>query len=336
MKKLLFITVITLLPLINIAQNSNNDIAFTNTVDILPDFQNNYVETPTYVEYQENDETIRMREKAERTSLNVPSNATITPYYIEITNDATTSLVFPSKVVAIDRGTNTIVSKKVDGVENVLKIKAGNPFTKPSNLTVITEDGKIYAFSVAYQLMSNYHVIDMRKVNMENSYGAKKVGSNVTTRQVKFESTGMNSKEIKDISNSILMQRSTEIKSDKEFNIRLSIKKVFVKNDIIFIPIQILNQGDLNYDIDLVKFLIKDKKNKKRTAQQVLELDPVFVFNEKETVEKGRANTQVFAFSKFTINKNKKLDIVVYEENGGRNVKCTLNFKDISNAEYVH
>lgn len=267
----------------------------------------------------------KYRKQALNTSLPVPTYATVRPYYVEISEETTTSLVFPSKIVAIDRGSDQILSKKVEGVENVLKVKAGKPFEKPSNLTVISDNGKIYSFTIVYKMLNDEYVIDMRKVQ------------NGSTRKdgVKFESTGMNGKEIERLSKRILKKNFKTIEREKEGNILLKVKEIFVKDDIIFVPVQIINKGELDYDIDLVKFLVREKKSRKRTANQTLEMKPVYVFNETNQVKKAKATTQVFAFNKFTINRKKKLDIVVYEENGGRNMTATLKFRDINKAEFI-
>jgi conjugative transposon TraN protein len=273
----------------------------------------------------------KLSKEVQNKSLGVPVYSMVQPYYFEVTDQATTSLVFPSKIVAIDRGSDQILSKKVEGVENVLKVKAGKAFEKPTNLTVITDDGKIYAFSIAYQYLSTHYVIDMRKVQDAGSY----YNGSTYKERAKFESTGMNGEEIKNLSRQILSGNARTIETEKESNVILQIKQIFVKDDIVFIPVQIINKGDLNYDIDLIKFFVKDKKRTKRTINQTLELSPVYVFNETDKVQKNDGWTQVFAFNKFTINRKKKLDIVVYEENGGRNITATLKFRDIDKAKFI-
>lgn len=45
----------------------------------------------------------------------------------------------------------------------------------------------------------------------------------------------------------------------------------------------------------------------KRTVKQVMEINPVYVYNDTDVVEKRSAKTQVFAFNKFTINSDKIL-----------------------------
>jgi conjugative transposon TraN protein len=268
----------------------------------------------------------------------VPNGAYIEPLLVRITHDVTVSIIFPSKIKTIDRGVELIQGKKVDGVENVLKLKAEKPFDRPSNLTVITEDGKIYVYTVVYEVFTTDYAIDMNKISSNGNIKSTSYNANVLnteTNDIKFEGSGMNSEEIAQLSDKILHSNYTIVDRENEANISLLIRKIFVKDDIIFIPVQILNGGDLNYDIELIKFFSEDKKEIKRTVKQVMELEPVYVHNETDVVTKNSAKTQIFAFSKFTITKDKYFKVVLYEKNGGRNVTCKLKYKDINKAKYI-
>lgn len=292
----------------------------------------------TFLKMEKEDEAQRQKEykkakdAANYLAIDLPDASIILPYRLTVSTGVTTSLMFPSKIVNIDRGSDNIISKKIDGVENVLKVKALKKFEKPSSLTVITDDGRIYPYSVFYEVYPKELVIDVSKV----PYG-ELTGNSIKLKKhkVTFEGTSMNATEIEQISNRVLKNNNKVLDKETASNVTVRLKKVFVKNDVLFFPVQINNLGDINYDIDLVKFLIKDKRSGKRTAIQTLELKPVYIYNEKETVAKNTQITQVFALEKFTINKDKELEVAVYEKNGGRNVNCKLSFRQIDKAEYV-
>jgi conjugative transposon TraN protein len=273
--------------------------------------------------------------EAVNTSKDFPKAALMEPYNIRITTSTTTSLVFPTKIVAIDRGLDNILSKKVDGVENVLKIKASTEFSRPSNLTVITEDGRIYTFTVVFEDFTEQYVVDMRKLENAMS-GSFSQSSNNYGSGITFNSTGMNSTMIENLSKTVLSKKTKVLDKEREHNIKMFVKQIFVKDGIVFFPVQILNQGEMQYDIDLVKFFVRDKKKVKRTVSQVLELEPLYVYNDKEGIERKKSLTQVFAFDKFTLTKDKKMDIILYEKNGGRNITCTLKYREINKAEYLN
>lgn len=273
--------------------------------------------------------------EAINTSQEIPKAALMQPYNIRITTSTTTSLVFPTKIVTIDRGLDNILSKKVDGVENVLKIKASSEFPRPSNLTVITEDGRIYTFTVVYEEFTEQYVVDMRKLDNRMSSSFSESSSNYGSG-ITFNNTGMNSTIIENLSKMVLSKKTKVLDREREHNIKMFVKQIFVKDGIVFFPVQILNQGEMQYDIDLIKFFIRDKKKLKRTVSQVLELEPLYVYNDQEGIERKKSLTQVFAFDKFTLTKDKKMDIILYEKNGGRNITCTLKYREINKAEYLN
>lgn len=292
----------------------------------------------TFLKMEKEDREQRQKEykmakkAADHLTMDLPDGSVILPYRLTVSTGVTTSLMFPSKIVSIDRGSDNIISKKVDGVENVLKVKALKTFEKPSSLTVITDDGRIYPYSVFYEVYPRELVIDVGKI----PYGSSpQVAAQTNKEKITFEGTGMNATEIEQVAMKVLQNNNKVLDRETASNVTVRLKKVFVKNDVLFFPVQISNRGNINYDIDLVKFLIKDKKSGKRTATQTLELEPVYVFNEQGTVRKNSVLTQVFALEKFTINRDKKLEVAVYEKNGGRNVNCKLRFRQIDKAQFI-
>src|SRR5688500_17986985 len=73
-----------------------------------------------------------------------------TDHSLEISFNKTTSIVFPFGITSVDRGSRNILAQKVNGVENVLQLKAAQKNFPETNLTVITGDGKLHHFTVNY------------------------------------------------------------------------------------------------------------------------------------------------------------------------------------------
>ena len=71
----------------------------------------------------------------------------------------------------------------------------------------------------------------------------------------------------------------------------------------------------------------------KRTAEQALEIAPVYVFNgaSRKIAARGTLE-QVYIFRKFTIPEQKQLIIELYEKGGGRNLKLRLDNADLLKA----
>jgi len=107
---------------------------------------------------------------------------------------------------------------------------------------------------------------------------------------------------------------------------------LFIQNDVLYVRISIENESNINYDIDQLRFFIRDQKKAKRTATQEIEVSPVFVYNDTHKVEGQSANTIVFALPKFTIPDKKYLAIQLMEKNGGRHLELHVKNKTIVKA----
>ena len=147
---------------------------------------------------------------------------------------------------------------------------------------------------------------------------------------------GINPVELSNISRRIL-SKSTQgnIRKDKKFRLKISLKDIYVNQNIIFYKVQISNKSNLDYDIDALRFYIRDKQRVKRTATQEIEVYPVFLTANAETV-KGKSKVDVvYALPKFTIPDAKVLEIDLFEKNGGRNLKLKISNTVILNAKTI-
>ena len=76
---------------------------------------------------------------------------TINSIEISICYNKTTSLIFPYAVISVDRGSADVLAQKAKAVENILHVKAGKRNFTPTNLSVVTADGKFYSFLLHYE-----------------------------------------------------------------------------------------------------------------------------------------------------------------------------------------
>src|SRR5437763_6790376 len=73
---------------------------------------------------------------------------------IEVTCNKTLSLVFPDPVTHIDRGTADLLVQSVQEARNIVLVKARHPFFYETNLTVVTSQGRIYAFKIIFDSLA--------------------------------------------------------------------------------------------------------------------------------------------------------------------------------------
>lgn len=223
-----------------------------------------------------------------------------------ITTDKTTSLVFPFAIRHVDRGSNDVLVQTVKEVDNILLVKAGSKGFPETNLSVVTEDGNIYSFVICYEREPKvwvYHVPAYSKANTAT------------------------------YANAILDNpRRMHGARDRRWDMETEVTGVYIKDHIIYYQLRLSNQSPINYDIELLRFFIKDKKKGKRTAIQENELIPLFVAGNTNQVKSLTNNVVVVALEKFTIPDAKVMAIQLMEKNGGRHLQMKVKNKHILKA----
>lgn len=72
------------------------------------------------------------------------------PHTLPVGLDKQMYLIFPGKIIYEDHGSQDITVEKAEGVDNILAVKANTTFDKESNISVATDAGKFYTFSLRY------------------------------------------------------------------------------------------------------------------------------------------------------------------------------------------
>ena len=125
------------------------------------------------------------------------------------------------------------------------------------------------------------------------------------------------------------MLHTKEVKDD----ITLALQSMYTKDDLFFLPLYLLNKSNISYDVNFIKFYIRDKKLAKRTAIQESEVAPVVVYNAGQTVILGPGGLdQVYVLRKFTIPDDKNLVVEMFERGGGRHLTFNVSNDDILKA----
>ena len=246
--------------------------------------------------------------------------STIEPYPLAIAYQKTTNLVFPYSIKSVDRGSQSVLAQKLKGVENILQIKAGNEGFEETNLTVITAEGKLYSFLLNYT--SQPSVLNL-------TFGIQ----NPSVKDAFFSSEDHNEAEIQAYSNAVAVEKKKihGIK-DKKYGMRFRLDGLFIRDNVMYYRIKIKNKSNINYDIDQLRFYIRDRKKAKRTATQEIEVKPLYIQNESPTIRGQSEHTFVFALPKFTIPDQKYFAIQLMEKNGGRHLELNVKDRKITKA----
>ncbi len=213
---------------------------------------------------------------------------------IEVSANKTVSLVFPANIVSTDRGSNQVLVQK--SADNILKVKAASDSCRETNLTVVTSDNKIYSFVVRYAEHPVHLTIHL--------------GTEVTVNAVN---------RLEPLCNKVMKLKSNlagmHYSSGK---VTLKLCGWYVLEETMFCKLKMENRSQIGYDIEQLRFYIRDNNTLRRTASQEIIQQPLFVSGDTTTIKGKAARVWVVALNKFTIPDDKHFEVEILERNGGR------------------
>lgn len=243
---------------------------------------------------------------------------TIEPYKLDIGYSKTTNIIFPHAIISVDRGSKDVLAQKAKGVENILQVKAARDSFPETNLTVVTADGRLNSFVINYA--EQPATLNLSLVGVKaNTIFLSPENVNQAEIQSYAKAAALSKKKVRGI-------------KDKDYEIRFQMSGLFIQDEVLYLRTNIENQSNINYDIDQLRFFIRDQKKTNRTATQEIEITPVYVQNDTYKVSGNSQHTMVFALPKFTIPDKKYLAIQIMEKNGGRHLELHVKNKTIVKA----
>ncbi len=255
----------------------------------------------------------------------------IEPYWLTVTYDKTTHIIFPSKIKYVDMGSEYLIAGKVDDIENVLRIKAAvRDFDAETNFSVITEDGRFYNFDVFYSGYPTTLNYDIKK--MLQSEEKEKVND------VLFEDLGGNQPSLTQaVLKTIYTKNKKLLKhiGSQSFGISFLLKGIYIYNGKYCFHTELGNKTSVPFPVDFMTFNIADKNTSKRTAVQERELIPLRTYLPLTDIKGSSTERNVFLLDQFTLADDKVLVIEMFEKNGSRHQKIEVENMDLIHAKSV-
>ncbi|WP_374163819.1 DUF4138 domain-containing protein [Arcticibacter sp. MXS-1] len=235
---------------------------------------------------------------------------------IYVSHNKTTAIEFPARIAnPINAGHHLIAAIKGD---NVLTVKAAKGFL-PSQISITMEDGKNYHFPVDF------------------SYGRAgrfyRLASNQETETPDASSKAPE----EEISSKLAAGRVRNVvSSDRKSRVKAELGQISVLGNTLFYKLKIENHSSINYDLDFVRFYVRDLKTAKRTVTQEREIHPTQAIGvSQNTITAGGSGLYVFGFDKFPLAKGQALFTEIYEKNGARNLYLKVTARENVSAQLI-
>lgn len=114
------------------------------------------------------------------------------------------------------------------------------------------------------------------------------------------------------------------------------INKISMSGNQIFFRLDVRNRSDLPYDIDFVRFYIRNRKSVNRMATHEKEIIPQYDNVPKHTsITKGQDAVRVFAFRRFSLSDDEVLHAEVYERKGNRHLSLKIKAAELDRLQLI-
>ncbi len=235
-----------------------------------------------------------------------------------ISRDKITALIFPSTVA--------IVGKAPEGV---------NAYNKGSG--VITLKASKAVFEPTFLVARDQQTNQTYRIAVRYSYG--RAGRRIEIGQALSKISIVKSSPINlvSISNELAGgKRQDVVDKEKNGDVKAWVNKLSIADNKIFVRVDVNNHSSLPYDVDFVRFYIRDLKTVSRMATHEQEILPIYsTFKSRLAILKNKQLANVFAFRRFSLTEDQALNIEIYERNGNRHLYLKIKQKDLDHLKII-
>ncbi|WP_078406539.1 DUF4138 domain-containing protein [Elizabethkingia anophelis] len=250
---------------------------------------------------------------------------------LNISDGVSLHIISPEPIQFVDLSTDNLTGDLP--AENIARVKITNgnktegskaPFTfNRDDLGIITVVGQSFMaqYKVNYKNSDTHNTITQIQIQPEDM------------QPLEYPKIAFSNQELYNFSIDILKKKTkAPLREVNDFKLSIQLNNVYVISDYIFLDISFINESNLSYNIDGLKFSIEDKKIYKATNNQSLELKPEYQLYHQSQFKKNFHN--IYVFKKFTYPNSKVMVIRLIEEPiSGRTVEMKIKYSDILKAD---
>jgi len=250
-------------------------------------------------------------------SANAQDNVLTTLY---VNKDVTTHLIMPETIKLVDISTDYVVGNQVN--DNIVRIKPDTILTDGETAAVVTVIGErhIAQYKLVYSVLPNIvHTRFTIPYCDTQEYQNPDVQMSVAEMS-RYAIRMFNAK------------RSVQNIHSKKDKMKAWVNHICSAGDYFFIDFSLENKTKIPYDISEIRVKLEDKKQKKATNYQSIELTPEYMLNWNKHFKKRYRN--VLVIKKLTFPEAKVLKLEISENQiSGRTIELNINYDDVLKAD---
>ena len=236
-----------------------------------------------------------------------------------MSRDKTTALFFKSAVKIISKPTSDFdVTQKGDAL---ITIKALDADFAPTRINVQdVSTAKIYHIPVEYSYGRAGRRIDVDGATPMTVRVIKTAEYNYSTVVTQLAEG----------------KRKDVVDHEKAGGVKAWVDKLSLAGNRIFFRLDIRNKSNLPYEIDFVRFYIRDLKTVARMATHEQEIVPLITtLHKKTSIAHKQEIAKVFGFHRFSLSEDQALNVELYERNGNRHIYLQIKQKDLDDLKTI-
>lgn len=242
------------------------------------------------------------------------------PDFVAVNENMAVNLIFPFAIKRAQWVSSNIAVQQFKGVDNILLVKANKKDFPLTNISVVTTDEQFYSFVIGY-------AANISALNLEYKISADgRISPPIPT-------AAANEAEVKMLAEKAMKEKVGFRKISKKKNgLEFSLQAIFINKNTMFYRLLVTNSTNVQYDIDQLRFYVRDEKKSKRTSSQEIEMLPVYRLGSVNTVFGKRSLRFVYALEKFTIPDKKYMTVEIMEKSGGRHLELKVKNNKVLQA----
>lgn len=243
---------------------------------------------------------------------------------IEVSNMATTHIVFSSELKYVDISNKVLVARIVDNGKNILAMKARTPFQFITTISILESNGKLHTYFVQYNENPEELIYDIRQRVYRDDYDAVQPMSNEVSDSLGQEG---------EPTERGLLERPRQLYhiGDRNSGISAYCENIFVYDEYMYFIFSLSNKSQIRYEMSDASFVVENGRKSRRAVNMDKTLAVANSYGV-QSVESSGTRRFYYKIPKFTLDKKLVLRIYIYEERGARNLVLEMGADEVNKA----
>ncbi len=192
----------------------------------------------------------------------------------------------------------------------------------PSNLLVITTDGKVYSFYLVYaKTLPKYNYF----IKIQESIGTLRPNQNNENLGTKaMDSLTKQQKTYKDHCSHLLEHNTKSLVTKRKRGLRLRLESLTYHGDELYLVLNIKNKSGIDFELGHLAISVINGSKKRRASSQEIPLDMVYTYRQPHSVQTGTHQRFVCVAPKFVLGYKEDLKVQLWEKSGSRTISLLV------------